>query len=129
MTRRLDIAAVSAFSEEVRVSTPAILAALDAIEHDPADAAAVQEAFRLIHALKGAASMVGLAALGFILNQAEELVDAAMSAGALFPPELIAGLRATMPRVAEYLDAALGGQPFEAIAHDSLRVYSEIAQR
>ena len=89
MTRRLDIAAVAAFSDEVRVSIPAILAALDILERDPQDTASAQEAFRLIHALKGAASMVGLAALAYLLNHAEQQVDEAIAAGAPFPSAIL----------------------------------------
>ncbi len=123
MTRRLDIGAVAAFSEEVRVSIPAILTALDAVERDASDAAAVQEAFRLFHALKGAASMVGLGALGHLLNYAEALVDTAMTAGDPFPEDLRVVLRDSTPRFGEYLEAALSGRPFDDIAYDLLRAY------
>ena len=116
MTRRLDIAAVAAFSDEVRVSIPAILAALDILERDPQDTASAQEAFRLIHALKGAASMVGLAALAYLLNHAEQQVDEAIAAGAPFPAGLLALLRETIPQFGEYLTAARAGAPFVALA-------------
>lgn len=129
MTRRLDIAAVAAFSEEVRVSIPAILTALDAVERDASDAASVQEAFRLVHALKGAASMVGLSALGHLLNYAEELVEAAMTTGDPFPGDLLKTLRETVPRFGEYLNAALGGRPFDELAFGLLHTYREFANQ
>jgi chemosensory pili system protein ChpA (sensor histidine kinase/response regulator) len=129
MTRRLDIAAVTAFSEEVRASVSAILAALEALERDASDAAAAQEAFRLFHALKGAASMVGLCALGHLLNHAEELVEGAMTADRPFPLHLASALRETTPQFAEYLDAALNGRPFDGLAHDLLRTFCLLANR
>jgi chemosensory pili system protein ChpA (sensor histidine kinase/response regulator) len=129
MTRRLDIATLAAFSDEVRASIPGILTALDAVERDGSDTAAVEEAFRLIHALKGAASMVGLAGLGYLLNHAEELVDTVMTAGDPFPAGLLATLRDTAPRFGEYLDAALGGRPIDTVAYDVLRAYRRLANQ
>jgi chemosensory pili system protein ChpA (sensor histidine kinase/response regulator) len=129
MTRRLDIGAVTAFSEEVRASVPAILTALETLERDASDAAAAQEAFRLFHALKGAASMVGLCALGHLLNHAEELVEGAMTAERPFPRDLVAALRETTPHFAEYLDAALNGRPFDGLARNLLRAFCLLANR
>jgi len=114
--RPIDITAIGAFSDEMRASVPAVLAALDAAERDRADAGAVQEAFRLIHALKGAASMVGLAALGSLLNRAEALLDHAVSVGQPLDDDLIQLLRAVAPKFAEYLDRFLAGLPVGEIA-------------
>ena len=66
---------IGAFAAEFAITLPAIDAALAAVEANPAEAAPAQEAYRLCHAIKGAASMVGLAALGYLLNQAEDLLD------------------------------------------------------
>ena len=73
--RAIQATAVAAFTDEFRQSLPTILAALDAVDRDRSDRAAVKEAHRLIHALKGGASMVGLAAFGYLLNVAEELIE------------------------------------------------------
>jgi len=64
MRHDLDATAIAAFDEEFRASVPVISSALDAVDADPTDRAAAQEAYRLIHALKGAAAMVGLAEFG-----------------------------------------------------------------
>ena len=61
MNRHLDETAIGAFTEEFQQSLPAILEALDVVDRDRSDRAAAHEAYRLIHALKGGASMVGLA--------------------------------------------------------------------
>src|SRR5262249_21850870 len=96
MTRRLEAAAVEAFTAELRHNVPLILAALDASEQHPIDPLPAQEAYRLIHALKGAASMVGLAALSHLLNLAEERLERSVDAGTPLPPDSVALLRASL---------------------------------
>jgi chemosensory pili system protein ChpA (sensor histidine kinase/response regulator) len=114
--RPVDLTAIAAFSDEVRGSIPAILAALDEADRDRTGPSA-HEAFRLIHALKGAASMVGLAALSHLLNQAEEQLDRAVSDGVPLSDELIALLREITPRLDEYVDRALCGASPREVAH------------
>ena len=121
MTTPLEAAAVAAFSDEFRHSRPQILTALDAADRDRLDRAAVREAHRLIHALKGAASMVGLAALGYLLNVAEELLDRTGATGAPLTDDLFVMLRDSMPLFERYMDDALEGRPVDAIAIDLLR--------
>jgi chemosensory pili system protein ChpA (sensor histidine kinase/response regulator) len=114
--RAIQATAVAAFTDEFRQSLPTILAALDTVDRDRSDRAAVKEAHRLIHALKGGASMVGLAAFGYLLNVAEELIETSATRSAPVTEEVVEGLRASMPRFASYMDAALAGQPVEPIA-------------
>src|SRR5512132_3209520 len=114
--RPLDITAVAAFSEEVRTSTPAILAALDAAQQDPANTEAPHEAYRLIHALKGAASMVGLAAFSHVLNAYEELLDGPVSAPQPLGEPLLDLLRDAAPQFPVYVETALACEPTGPIA-------------
>jgi len=114
--RAIQATAVAAFTDEFRQSLPTILAALDSVDRDRSNRAAAKEAHRLIHALKGGASMVGLAAFGYLLNVAEELIETSATGSAAVTEEVVEGLRASMPRFASYMDAALAGQPVEPIA-------------
>ncbi len=123
ITRPLDVAAIAAYSEEVGTSTPAILDAIAQAQRDPADGEAVHEAFRLIHALKGAASMVGLAALSHLLNEAEELLDKPVTEGRPIEPAVIALLQATMPDFKSYVDSARRGECDEHVALRLSRAY------
>ncbi len=125
--RPLDITAVAAYSDEIRISTPAILAALDTAERDRTNAEAVHEAYRLIHALKGAASMVGLAALGYLLNQSEELLDTVLTQNAPLSDELLVLLRETTPLYARYVDAALAGGSTDPVALDLAQAFRAYA--
>src|SRR5215472_19054291 len=95
--------ALALFTEEFGESLPVILRALDDVNRDRSNRAAAREAHRLIHALKGGASMVGLAAFGYLLNVAEELIENANGATAAIDDEAIAVLRASMPRFAQYM--------------------------
>jgi chemosensory pili system protein ChpA (sensor histidine kinase/response regulator) len=114
--RIIQATAVAAFTDEFRQSLPAILAALDSVNENRSNRAATREAHRLIHALKGGASMVGLAAFGYLLNVAEELIEGSTAGQAVISDEVLEGLRASMPRFASYMDAALSGQAIEPIA-------------
>jgi chemosensory pili system protein ChpA (sensor histidine kinase/response regulator) len=114
--RAIQATAVAAFTEEFRQSLPGILAAIDAVDRDRANRTSAREAHRLIHALKGGASMVGLAAFGYLLNVAEELIETSVMRSAAVTDEVIEGLRGSMPRFASYMEAALAGQPVDSIA-------------
>ncbi len=118
MTRPLETSAVAAFSDELAHSLPRVLAAIDAAKRERSDLSALHEAYRLIHALKGAASMVGLAALGYLLNLAEERLEAPVMASAPVSDEVLTVIRSSIPQFADYMDAALAGRPVDALAHD-----------
>jgi chemosensory pili system protein ChpA (sensor histidine kinase/response regulator) len=114
--RSIQATALTLFTEEFEQNLPQILAALDNVERDRSNRGAAQEAHRLIHALKGGAAMVGLAAFGYLLNVAEELIEEATAGSKTLTDEGIEVLRGSMPRFAAYMDAALSGQPVEQIA-------------
>jgi len=114
--RSIQATALTLFTEEFQQNLPQILAALDVAERDRSNRGAAQEAHRLIHALKGGAAMVGLAAFGYLLNVAEELIEESTIGSRTLTDEGIEVLRSSMPRFAAYMDAALSGQPVEQIA-------------
>ena len=121
MTRNPEDGPIGAFAAEFAVTLPAIDAALAAVEENPGDPVPAREAYRLCHAIKGAASMVGLAALGYLLNQAEELLDPDL---AILTPEFVRALRGTLPMFSTYVDAGLAGDaiaPAAATLAEALR--------
>jgi chemosensory pili system protein ChpA (sensor histidine kinase/response regulator) len=107
MTRNPEEAPIGAFATEFAATLPAIDAALAAVEETPDQLAPAREAYRLCHAIKGAASMVGLAALGYLLNQAEELLDPDT---AILTPTVVRDLRGTVPLFSAYLETGLSGE-------------------
>jgi chemosensory pili system protein ChpA (sensor histidine kinase/response regulator) len=114
--RSIQATALTLFTEEFQQNLPQILTALDTVEADRSNRAAGREAHRLIHALKGGASMVGLAAFGYLLNVAEELIEESTAGSKTLSDEAIEVLRSSMPRFATYMESALAGQPVEQIA-------------
>jgi chemosensory pili system protein ChpA (sensor histidine kinase/response regulator) len=114
--RSIQATALTLFTEEFQQNLPQILAALDTVERDRSNRGAAQEAHRLIHALKGGAAMVGLAAFGYLLNVAEELIEESTAGSKTLTDEGIEVLRGSMPRFAAYMEAALSGQAVEQIA-------------
>ncbi|HEX6161958.1 MAG TPA: chemotaxis protein CheW, partial [Vicinamibacterales bacterium] len=116
MMPSIDAAAVAAFTDEFTQSLPAIAAAANAARQDRIDRTAAREAHRLIHALKGAASMVGLAALGFLLNELEEIVEKGIAGRAPLTDEVLDAIRDALPIFQSYMTARLNGDPVEPFA-------------
>ncbi len=119
--RNIQATALTLFTEEFDQNLPQILSALEAVERDRSNRAAAHEAHRLIHALKGGASMVGLAAFGYLLNVAEELIEEGTAGSRTLTDDAIDVLRSSLPRFAAYMEAALGGQPIDQIANGLAR--------
>ena len=118
----LDPATAAAFTDEFRSSLPVIVAALDAAARDRHDRSGAREAHRLIHALKGAASMMGLAAFGYLLNAVEERLDRAIAASGPLSDDTLNSAHEALPLMQAYMDAVLSGESVDAIAMALLHV-------
>jgi chemosensory pili system protein ChpA (sensor histidine kinase/response regulator) len=116
----LDAATAAAFTDEFRQCLPQIDRAIDAATADRLDRVALREAHRLVHALKGAASMVGLAAFGYLLNIAEDVLECELIGREPISDDTLFSIREAMPRLNVYLQAALAGEPVEGIAAEVL---------
>ncbi len=128
MSGDLETSAIRAFADELSTSLAEIDRALGTVEANAADRHPAREAYRLFHALKGAASMVGLAAFSYLLNQAEEVLepeadDLPVDAGA------INRLHAVVPRFSAYLEAGLSGAPCLPGARELSRLLQAAAGR
>jgi chemosensory pili system protein ChpA (sensor histidine kinase/response regulator) len=127
MIPSLDAAAIAAFTDEFRASLPAVRAAMEHARHDRLNRTSVREAHRLIHALKGAASMVGLAAFGYLLNELEgRLEHAAAEKGAL-SDEPVVLVHDAAPLLQAYMDALMARQPVESIGGALLGTFGKSA--
>ena len=120
MMPSIDAAAVAAFTDEFKASLPAIQTAIAAASRDRLDRVSAREAHRLIHALKGAASMVGLAAFGFLLNELEDIVEKAITARTPIADEVIDAVRVSMPLFQQYIDSLLDGRTIDPLARELL---------
>ena len=113
--RHFDNGAIRAFVSELQETLPQVAAALDdaAQRHDRAPLA---EAHRLLHCLKGAAGMVGLPALAYLINLGEDVVERGLAPDADPASERIQTTRACLPRFEEYLTAAAAGGTISDLA-------------
>src|SRR5215470_17134639 len=72
MTKNLDTKILSGFTREVHSYLPQIRASIDSLSTDAPQGARLEEAVRYVHAIKGAAAMLGLSALGCMTSYVEE---------------------------------------------------------
>ncbi len=75
MARPIDPEILAGFLAEVRGYLPRIASALAGARDGDRDPKAFAEAYRLMHSIKGASSMIGLAGLSHIAFYAEQLLD------------------------------------------------------
>jgi chemosensory pili system protein ChpA (sensor histidine kinase/response regulator) len=113
MTAPIDRELLAGFIAEVRGYLPRIRAGVDAWRGGAEAGAALEEAHRFTHSIKGAAAMVGLGVLSQIANLLEEALEDA-AAGDLEPGREAAGaLGAAADQVEGYLDGLAAGRPAE----------------
>lgn len=95
-------------------------ACLSILQRDPADAAAIDSAFRAVHTLKGSVAIFDMAPAERVLHAAESLLERARKEPAGLPGEAVPRLVMSLDQVDRWIDAmeatgALGGDA-EAIA-------------
>ncbi len=97
------------FVEEVQGNLPLAVDAIERFKANSSDVEGLRDAHRVFHSTKGAASMVGLAALSHISYFAEEVVEEIMD-GTLAPtPDAVGALVHTIVQIESYLEALLSG--------------------
>lgn len=107
MVKKIDPEILMGFVEEARSYLPTILDCIDTFKHDPDQLDALEEAHRLFHSIKGAASMVGLSALSHIAYFAEEALEEIAAGQLEFTPETTTVFLLTVSQVESYLDGML----------------------
>ena len=107
--RPFDSGAIRAFVGELEETLPQIATALEASRQQH-DRQALAEAHRLLHCLKGAAGMVGLPALAYLINLGEDLVERSLAVPDADPAAgRLESVRACLPRFQAYLAAGASG--------------------
>jgi chemosensory pili system protein ChpA (sensor histidine kinase/response regulator) len=102
MTRHVDPEVLLGFVEEARGYLLPIRQGIDAFTADPAQAAHLEEAYRLVHTIRGASAMVGLAALSEAATGFEALLEECVSGkvqGSAETLALLAGVRDELERL------------------------------
>lgn len=91
-------------------------AALEILAHDPGHAAAIDDAFRAIHTLKGSVAVFPMAAAGRTLHAAEDVLERARKQGLSLDPAATAGLVACLDAVERWIDDVEQGGALPASA-------------
>ncbi|HEV7669277.1 MAG TPA: Hpt domain-containing protein [Thermoanaerobaculia bacterium] len=104
MAQPIDPEILAGFVAEVRGYLPRIARSLAADGGAGADPKAFEEIHRLLHSIKGASAMVGLAPLSHIASYAERTLDEIQRGGRVYDAPLKALLQATLDRIETCLD-------------------------
>jgi chemosensory pili system protein ChpA (sensor histidine kinase/response regulator) len=107
MSRSVDPDILLGFLEEANGYLPVVRAGLAAVRENPADLAAIEEAHRGVHTIKGAAAMVGLDGLSHIAHHFEDALDN-LRHGRLAPePEIFPAFEAAVVAIERFLEGVL----------------------
>ena len=109
MVKKIDPEILMGFIEEAKSYLPTILDCIETFKHDPDQLDALEEAHRLFHSIKGAASMVGLSALSHVAYFAEEALEEIAAGQLEFTPEATTVFLLTVSQIESYLDGMLSG--------------------
>lgn len=109
MFGNIDREVLLGFVEEVRGNLPLAVDAVERFKADPDNREGLRDAHRVFHSTKGAASMVGLAALSHISYFAEEVVEEIMDGTLSATVDTVEALVHTIVQIESYLDALTSG--------------------
>lgn len=109
MVKKIDPEILMGFIEEAKSYLPTILDCIETFKHDPDQLDALEEAHRLFHSIKGAASMVGLSALSHVAYFAEEALEEIAAGQLEFTPDATTVFLLTVSQVESYLDGMTSG--------------------
>lgn len=109
MSRQLDREVILAYVNEAKGYLPAIRSNLEQYRHTPNDTGLLEEAYRHIHTIKGASSMVGFALLSHMAYLVEDTLEE-IAAGQMAMVDNVAhALLFTLEQIEAYLDGIVSG--------------------
>lgn len=119
---------LSGFIDEARGYLPRILAGIETFHAHPHQGEALEEAHRLAHTIKGAASMVGLNGLSLIAGQLEEILEGLMTAAQVPPSDETAALLCQIVmQIQLYLEGKASGTLRERpLLDETNRIYHQL---
>src|ERR1039458_3848165 len=75
MAKTINRELLAAFTSEVKSYLPLVRRSFQSLNEDPSRLEVLEDAHRLVHSIKGAASMLGLSALGHMAFLEEEAIE------------------------------------------------------
>jgi chemosensory pili system protein ChpA (sensor histidine kinase/response regulator) len=109
MATPIDREVLAGFIDEARSYLPTILGGIEAFHREPGNPATLADAHRLAHSIKGAASMVGLAALSHIAHFAEEVLEEVAEGETQLDRMAVDTLTQAVAQIESYLDGLAEG--------------------
>ncbi|MBI5029106.1 MAG: Hpt domain-containing protein [Chloroflexi bacterium] len=109
MVRTVNREVLQGFIEEAESYLPTILKFIDVLRANPNQTEALEETHRLVHTIKGAASMVGLAGLSHIAFSLEEALEEIAAEQLPMNDQAAALMRETIALIKKYLDSVWAG--------------------
>ncbi len=100
---------IKGFIEEVKSYIPSLTGGLESLRKSPEKNEVLEETHRLVHTIKGASSMVGLAGLSQIAGQMEEFLDEILAGRQDFTEESFNTMNGTIELFREYCRKYLNG--------------------
>ncbi|CAB1057710.1 Signal transduction histidine kinase CheA [Olavius sp. associated proteobacterium Delta 1] len=109
MSRALKAEMIKGFIEEVTSYIPSLTAGLESLKAGSDSSEVLEETHRLVHTVKGASSMVGLAGLSHIAFQMEEYLDEIIAEKLEFSDEAFKTMHKTIGQFQEYCRSYMDG--------------------
>ena len=109
MSRPLKAEMIKGFIEEVKSYIPSLTSGLDSLKAGSDRSEVLEETHRLVHTVKGASSMVGLAGLSHIAFQMEEYLDDVIAGKLEFSDEAFNIMHQTIDLFQEYCRGFMDG--------------------
>ena len=100
---------IRGFIEEVKSYIPSLVDGLDSLRRAPDKGEMLEETHRLVHTIKGAASMVGLTGLSKIAFQMEDYLDDIIAGKQVVSDRSLATMHKTIEKFQEYCRCYLNG--------------------
>ena len=104
MTRKVDEQVLKGFIDEAKSYLPSIINGIQAYRDQPTDADLLDEAYRYMHTIKGASSMVGFDGLSAIADELEQILAGLVDGKLVFHEEEFDGILEAVELIQTYLD-------------------------
>ncbi len=109
MTTKLDPEIISGFVREVEGYLPKLIGSIEEYRQNPSSLDSLEEAYRMVHCIRGAGSTIGLFALSQIAQYQEDTLEQLLSGHISWTDQISQVLITATERIGEYLEGIRAG--------------------
>jgi chemotaxis protein histidine kinase CheA len=109
MTFKVDPEIINGFVKEVESYLPKLIESLEEYRANPDHVESLEEAYRMVHCIRGAGSTIGLASLSRLAQYQEDTLEQILSGQIHWTDEAAAILEAATARLGDYLHGIVSG--------------------